>query len=78
MDWHPGQIMLRKEGGVYKQNPQILMMPTKGSFITHQESKKLTRFIQEHGLEEDQRPYVANKKVKPYKWKPKKAKRGGE
>lgn len=81
MDWHPGQGLLRRNArGAWTPVPEMLIVPDRSSFITHQEGKKLTRFIKDHGLEEDVRPWVSNKKVQKYKWKrkPKKAKRGGE
>lgn len=78
MGWHPGQATLRKEDGVWKQNPQMLMVPNQNSFISLKDSAKIAQFLKEHGLEEDVRPYPIGMKAK-YKWKRKaKNKKGGE
>lgn len=70
--------MLRKEGGVWKQNPQMLMMPTKGSFFSLKEEKRLSKYLKEHDLEEDTRPYISRKPKDKGKRKSKTVKGGDE
>lgn len=78
MSWHDGQATLRKEGGVWRQNPQMLQVPDRESFITYKDAAKLTRFMKARGWEEDIRPYVSKTTTKG-KWKRKaKVKKGGE
>ncbi len=67
MGWEPGQATLRKEGGVWRQNPQALEAPGRGSFLNYTEDQRLTAFLREHGLDEDVRPHVGTTKTK-YKW----------
>lgn len=77
MGWEPGQATLRKEGGVWKQNPQALEAPSRGSFLTYTEGRKITKFLKAHGLEEDVRPHVGTTKPK-YKWTRKPKRKGGD
>lgn len=76
MGWEPGQIMLRKEGGKWRQAPQMLIVPERESFISIKDSQKIARYLKQHGLEEDTRPHVTGTTTK-HKWK-RKVKKGGE
>lgn len=78
MSWRPGQAMLRKEGGVWKQNPQILMVPERESFISFKDDRKLTRYLKDHGLEEDTRPHVTGTMTKHKRKRKVNVKGGGE
>lgn len=78
MIWHDGQATLRKEGGVWRQNPQVLLVPDRESYLSFKDAAKLTRFMKERGWDEDTRPYVIGTKT-TYKWKRKAKKmKGGD
>lgn len=77
MTWHDGQVTLRKEGGAWKQNPQMLVTPDRDSFISYKDAAKLTRFMKARGWEEDTRPYVVGTPTKTWKRKAK-TKKGGD
>lgn len=76
MGWEPGRALLLKKGGVWKQAPQMLIVSERESFISFKDSKKITRYLKQHGLDEDTRPHVTGTMTKQ-KWKRKVKVRGG-
>lgn len=77
MGWEPGQNLLQKKGGVWRQAPRQVMIPTKENFLSFKDSRKLTRYLKKHGLDEDTLPHVTGTMTKQ-KWKRKVKKGGGE
>lgn len=78
MGWEPGQDLLRKVGGVWRTVPRQVTIPTKESFISFKDNQKLTRYLKDHGLEEDTRLHMTGTTTK-HKWKRKvKIQKGGE
>lgn len=69
MGWNSGQVMLRKEGGVWRQLPN--REEHASQFFTFREIEKIDRFLKEHDLETDTRPIVDGKRNQ-------KRKKGGE